>query len=159
MAGQRGAGRRRIFFKEIFVERLGWFWWGFALRLHAMGARFTGFLRFSRQFEVKGERNTEHVAHRAQDAAEAGVFTQERDQVGVIEEMHQLRARSGDLVAGEEETKPAFALADYAPWRYRLGIWRCQCYGLLRFARNDGWGGAGFRRVGDEGGKAAGKID
>ncbi|OYV69441.1 MAG: hypothetical protein B7Z67_08745 [Acidiphilium sp. 21-60-14] len=52
---------------------MGWFWWGFALRLHAMGARFTGFLRFSRQFEVKGERNTEHVAHRAQDAAEAGV--------------------------------------------------------------------------------------
>ncbi len=69
-------------------------------------------------------------------------------------------ARTGDLVAGEEEKKPAFALADYAPWRYRLGSWRCQCYGLLRFARNDGFGvGAGFGGIGGEGGKAAGEKD
>ncbi len=69
-----------------------------------------------------GERNAEHVADRAQDAAEAGIFAHERNEVGVVEEVHQLGARTGDLVAGQEETKPAFALADYAPWRYRLGI-------------------------------------
>ncbi len=43
------------------------------------------------------------MAHRAQDAAEAGVCAQMFDEVGVIEEVHQLGAGAGDLVAGEEE--------------------------------------------------------
>ncbi len=68
VAGECGAGRSgRVFLEEIAVEGLGWF--GFALLLCAGRARFAGFLRFSLQFEVGGERNPEHVAHRAQDAA------------------------------------------------------------------------------------------
>ncbi len=122
VAGECGVGRSgRVFLEEMFEERQR----GFLLRFwptRTRGARFAGFFRFSRQFEVERERNPEHVADRAQDAAEAGIFAQERNEVGVVEEVHQLGARAGDLVAGEEEKKPAFALADYAPWRYRLGI-------------------------------------
>ncbi|OYV70966.1 MAG: hypothetical protein B7Z67_01915 [Acidiphilium sp. 21-60-14] len=69
VAGECGAGRGgRIFLEEVFEERE---WW-FSLRFwptRTRGARFAGFFRFSRQFEVGGERNAEHVADRAQDAA------------------------------------------------------------------------------------------
>ncbi|OYV71387.1 MAG: hypothetical protein B7Z67_00005, partial [Acidiphilium sp. 21-60-14] len=81
VAGECGAGReRRIFLEEMLQERE---WW-FSLRFRAIRARgvgFAGFLRFSRQFQVERERNTEHVADRAQDAAEAGILAQERNEV------------------------------------------------------------------------------
>ncbi len=62
MAGECGAwGRSGIFLEEVFEECE---WW-FSLRFwptRTRGARFAGFFRFSLQFEVERERNTEHVA-------------------------------------------------------------------------------------------------
>jgi hypothetical protein len=110
-----------------------------------------------RELQVGRERNPEHVDHEAQDAAEAGILAQERDELGDVELVHQLGARTGDLVAGEEEKKPAFALPDFAPWCCRFRILRCPCCGLFCTARDDG-PGAEFGGIGGEGAKTAGEI-
>jgi hypothetical protein len=98
VTGKCGAERKRwIFLEEVFQERERWF----SLRFwptRTRRARFAGFLR---KLQVGRERNAEHSAHGAQDAAQTGVFAQERTHVGVVEKVHQLRAGAGDLVAGE----------------------------------------------------------
>jgi hypothetical protein len=74
---------------------------GFWRRFWATRTRWTWFAGFLRELQVGRERNPEHVDHEAQDAAEAGILAQERDELGDVELVHQLGARTGDLVARE----------------------------------------------------------
>jgi hypothetical protein len=93
------------------------------------------------------------VAEGPQDAAQAGVFAQERNHIGVGEQVGELGARTGGLVAGEQAQQPAFAVRKFAFWRG----W-CWCW-LGGAGAGAGAVGAWFGGMGDEGAKTAGEKE
>ncbi len=84
---------------------------------------------FARQGEVGWWREMQHVAERAEHAAEAGMGGDQGDHIGFGEQMGELRAGAGDLVAGVEAQHPAIAGREFGGvgggrgWFCGLGLW------------------------------------
>lgn len=141
MAWEHGACGRRVFGQEIFGQ--GWFGGCGFFDPGPPLAR-----RRSENFgaggwwaaQMIGERNAEHVAEGAQDAAKLGGLGDEGGHIRLGEQELELRAGAGDEVTGEETRQPGVAGRQLEG--AGIGEW-FGCAGAAVRALGAGFGGIG----------------